>query len=302
MARIRSIHPGAPIDEDVASMSWQARLTWAYLPCHADREGRLKDAPFTLKLAILPVDSVDMNAILDELQAKRHIIRYEVEGRRYIQIRNFARYQTPHVRETPSEIPPAPGQALPRQALAMPSPVKAVLSTPDLDLDPSPDVDPDRDTESSEPLRAHEPTEPALLEIPCIGTGPQRFAVVQSAVDAWSDAFPGVNVLGEIRKAIAWLNANPTQRKTYRGMERFLVSWFSRTQDRGATKANGATGPPKPLSPAAYCDWHQQRGSRGKPAHRPLLSCPECKTVAARNGTRRSEPQTIAELLESVKP
>lgn len=241
-------------------MSWQARLTWAYLPCHADREGRLKDAPFTLKLAILPVDNVDMNAILDELQSKRHIVRYEVEGRRYLQIRNFARYQTPHVRETPSEIPPAPGQELPRQALAMPGPGKEVLSTPD--PDPSPDVDPDRDTESSEPLRAPEPTEPALLEIPCIGTGPQRFAVVQSAVDAWSDAFPGVNVLGEIRKAIVWLNANPTQRKTHRGMERFLVSWFSRTQDRGATKANGATGPP-----------------RGNPQpHYPILVPPKSRT------------------------
>ena len=124
-------------------MSWQARLTWAYLPCHADREGRLKDAPFTLKLAILPVDNVDMNAVLDELQAKRHIVRYEVEGRRYIQIRNFARYQNPPVRETPSEIPPAPGQAQPRQALAMPGPEKAVAGPADPDLIPDQDPDPE---------------------------------------------------------------------------------------------------------------------------------------------------------------
>jgi len=121
-------------------MSLHARFTWAYLPCHADREGRLKDAPFTLKLAIMPTDDVDMDAILDELQTRRHIVRYEVDGRKYIQIRSFARYQAPHVREAPSSIPPVPCEALPRMVLGT---TKAMASTPIPDQDPDQDPSPE---------------------------------------------------------------------------------------------------------------------------------------------------------------
>lgn len=105
MARIRSIHPGAPLDEDVASMTIWARYLWNLLPCHADREGRLKDSAFTLKAAVFPGDDVDVDILLGELAARQMIVRYEVGGRRFIQIRSFARYQNPHKKETPSVIP-----------------------------------------------------------------------------------------------------------------------------------------------------------------------------------------------------
>lgn len=86
-----------------------ARIAWAYLPCHADREGRMADKPFILKLEILPTDEVDMDLVLGELAARRHIVRYQgSDGRRYIQIRNFHRYQNPHKNEKDSLIPPPP--------------------------------------------------------------------------------------------------------------------------------------------------------------------------------------------------
>jgi hypothetical protein len=142
MARIRSINPSAPKDEDVARLSLAARYAWAFLPCHADREGRLRDSAFTLKAEIFPGDQVDMEALLAELAAAGFIVRYEVDGRRFIQIRSFLKHQAPHTRETPSTIPPQqkeakPGRSLgsalakPRDAGVSPSP-----SDPDLDLDP----------------------------------------------------------------------------------------------------------------------------------------------------------------------
>lgn len=108
MPRIRSLNPSATIDEDVATLSLAARYAWAYLPCFADRAGRMKDAPFTLKHAIFPSDHVNMEALLGELEHARHIIRYQAEGGRWIQIRSFDKYQHPHVREAPSTIPPPP--------------------------------------------------------------------------------------------------------------------------------------------------------------------------------------------------
>jgi hypothetical protein len=109
MSRTRLLHAGQATDEDVAACSIAARYVWALLPCHADREGRLLDKPFTLKLAILPADPVDMNALLDELAGKNLITRYVAGGRHYIAIRTFLRHQHPHKNEIESEIPAPPG-------------------------------------------------------------------------------------------------------------------------------------------------------------------------------------------------
>jgi hypothetical protein len=142
MARKRIINPEAPHDEAVAGLSLAARVVWAYLPCHADREGRLPDKPFRLKLAILPLDAVDMDVVLEEVATSGLIQRYQVGGQRFIQIRTFVKHQEPHVRETPSEIPPPceeepkkgePRSALgePRSALGAPrSPVSDPVSDP----------------------------------------------------------------------------------------------------------------------------------------------------------------------------
>lgn len=46
---------------------------------------------------------------------------------------------------------------------------------------------------------------------------------------AWTTAYPGVDVLAEVRKAHAWETANPSRRKVQRA--RFLSGWLSRAQD-----------------------------------------------------------------------
>lgn len=40
----------------------------------------------------------------------------------------------------------------------------------------------------------------------------------------------------ELRKMRGWLDANPTKRKTSRGIRRFVNSWLSRSQDEGGVK------------------------------------------------------------------
>ena len=103
MARIRAIHPRAPQDDDVASMSLEARYLWAYLPCHADREGRMEERPLMLKGEVFPADSVDVAVLLTEMEERRFIVRYRgANGRRLIQIRNFHTYQRPDHRERAS--------------------------------------------------------------------------------------------------------------------------------------------------------------------------------------------------------
>lgn len=52
-------------------------------------------------------------------------------------------------------------------------------------------------------------------------------------IDEWKDAFPAVNVEEQLKRMVVWCNANPTRKKTRRGIERFIANWLSREQDRG---------------------------------------------------------------------
>ena len=108
LARIRTIKPLFFKDEDLAALPVAVRYFFIGLWTQADREGRMEDRPRLLKLEINPWDDdADVEAMLGIL-AQKFIIRYECDGRRYIQIRNFLKHQMPHYKEVPSRIPAAP--------------------------------------------------------------------------------------------------------------------------------------------------------------------------------------------------
>lgn len=61
------------------------------------------------------------------------------------------------------------------------------------------------------------------------------FAISDSDVQEWIKLYPAVDIRQELRKMKGWLDANPTKRKTRRGVRRFVNNWLSRTQDQGGT-------------------------------------------------------------------
>ena len=107
MARIRSIKPGFFTDDFIAELEPIERLFFIGLFTQADRNGRLEDRHRRLKAQILPFDDVDADEILTRLNAhsERFIIRYEIDGKRYIQIRTFELHQKPHHKEPDSVLP-----------------------------------------------------------------------------------------------------------------------------------------------------------------------------------------------------
>lgn len=118
MPRIRTIKPQFFIDEDVAQLSPLARLLFIGLWTLADREGRLEDRPLRIKVQILPYDDIDADALLGELEDGGFVIRYVVDGRKYIQIRSFEKHQRPNMREPESTIPAPPSIEEPMRAHA----------------------------------------------------------------------------------------------------------------------------------------------------------------------------------------
>lgn len=81
------------------------------------------------------------------------------------------------------------------------------------------------------PAASAPPPADSLLEFTTIGNGPCLWHLTRAQVEKWAIAFPGVDVLAEARKALAWLDAHPTRRKTARGMPGMLVRWLTREQN-----------------------------------------------------------------------
>lgn len=58
------------------------------------------------------------------------------------------------------------------------------------------------------------------------------YDVSQNDFEEYEELYPNVDIMQELRKMKGWLNANPTKRKTKRGIKRFINSWLSREQDK----------------------------------------------------------------------
>jgi hypothetical protein len=54
-------------------------------------------------------------------------------------------------------------------------------------------------------------------------------------VAKWKLLYRAIDVDQELNAMAGWLDANPTKRKTERGIARFCNSWLSRAQDKGGS-------------------------------------------------------------------
>lgn len=79
------------------------------------------------------------------------------------------------------------------------------------------------------------------------------YPVSHEQLAAWVEAYPAVDVRQQLRQMRAWLEANPSRRKTARGMPAFVTRWLGKEQDRpGAKAANGADEPTDPYTDAIF--------------------------------------------------
>ena len=59
-----------------------------------------------------------------------------------------------------------------------------------------------------------------------------RWRATSEQVEAWIEAFPGIDVPATLLEMRAWLVSNPTKRKTVSGMARFVNNWLSKEQNK----------------------------------------------------------------------
>lgn len=106
MPRARNIKPGFFANELLVEMDYGTRLLFIGLWTIADRAGRLEDRPKRIKMQLFPADDIDVHAALDCLVDAGFICRYQCGDDRYIEVKNFEKHQSPHIKEPASTIPP----------------------------------------------------------------------------------------------------------------------------------------------------------------------------------------------------
>lgn len=108
MARIRTIKPAFFRSEEVAALSFRARLTWIGLWTYVDDEGRGRDDARLIKGELWPLeDEVTWQEVerdLTELSRSGHVVRYEVSNRRFLSIPTWTDHQVIS-RPTKSKLP-----------------------------------------------------------------------------------------------------------------------------------------------------------------------------------------------------
>lgn len=111
MPRMRSIKPEFFTDAELCDLPPLHRILFAGLWCHEDRNGCVEDKPKELKVKILPYDACNVDSMLQDLADAGFIIRYEVNGERFICTPAFKEHQRPHPQEKDSGIPQPPPQS-----------------------------------------------------------------------------------------------------------------------------------------------------------------------------------------------
>lgn len=260
MARARNIKPGFFTNDGLVELPFEVRLLFIGLWTLADREGRLEDRPKRIRMEIFPGDDVDVDEALWLLQHAGFIVRYEVDGARYLEVVNFSKHQNPHPREAASTIPPRQGPdsdplrtddvtplgsgqgdatAEPRndQGKAKALPSRALPSFPS----ESPSLNPDSPSPSPLPggseMRASPSTavlfaiEARKRGIACNGHDPRLASIAERGVGV--ETFCAA--CDEARKG------RESERITLALPLRILESW---TEQASRITANGATAPP----------------------------------------------------------
>lgn len=70
-----------------------------------------------------------------------------------------------------------------------------------------------------------------FISLPLV-TGSGSFDVTINYLNSLRQLYPAVDVEQEFRKMYGWLDSNPRNRKTARGIKRFITGWLGRAQDQ----------------------------------------------------------------------
>jgi len=222
VARIRTIKPEFPHSESMGRVSRESRLCFILLWTIADDAGRLRGNSRMLASLLFPYDDDAKNHVdkwLNQLASEGCIARYEVAGTNYVQIMNWSDHQKidkPSPSKLPAFVDSSRNLANVREASAL-----------------------DQEWNGEEGNGEEGSATPQSVEPPALSltlNDSSEHPIYAAAIAEWQTTYPGVDVMQQLREMRVWCTANPTNRKTKRGIAAFVVRWLAREQDKSGQK------------------------------------------------------------------
>lgn len=241
MARIRTIKPEFPQSESMGRVSRESRLCFILLFTLADDAGRLRGNSRMLASLLYPYDDDAKKHIdtwLTELQKEECIVRYEIDGDSYIELCQWHKHQKID-RPSASKIPPPNEQsrilANSRESSCEDLRIKEGIKERKVDQSDSSETD----GENCAELLQSSTLEPCIIKLPLVDK--TEHPITDKQYKEWVDAYPAVNVLQQLKNMRQWCLANPSKKKTKKGINAFIVRWLSSAQDKGSTSTGQQT-------------------------------------------------------------
>lgn len=214
--------------EKIASLSdFEFRL-WVGLITQVDDAGRGDARPAIIKGRVFPfrerLSIKDIDAALQDLAAKGCVSLYTVDGKPYFLFPGWVKHQ--RVRDCKPKYPEPPGNLNLPQSAARCGELPQSAALIQSESNPNPESNPKE--YCAEPQAADAPP---VISLP-LNDG-TFFDVSENDRAKWSQLYPNVDVLQQLRNMAGWCDANPTKRKTRGGVKRFITAWLAREQDKG---------------------------------------------------------------------
>lgn len=232
--------PNRIIKESVCSSDSIDRLSWfeeAFfyrLIVNCDDFGRMDARIPILRARLFPLKTItdkQIDAALKSLRTAGIVYLYEVDGKPFLQLRTWDKHQTVRAKKSKYPAPDSDMKAseiICKQMQA--DDCKCSRNPIQSESNPNPNTNPNISAES-------ETVSAPVFALP-LNDGTE-YPISEKQISEWENLYPAVDIMQDLRSMKGWLDANPTKRKTKRGILRFVAGWLSRTQDRGGNKREG---------------------------------------------------------------
>lgn len=235
----RIIREGITTSEPLAFVSFEAETLFYRLLVTADDFGLFDGRPVIVRARCMPLRDVTAGQVkewLRELSEHSLILAYEVGGTPFLLIPKFKQ----RTRNAAPKYPLPDGWGV----------VDGQLSDNCRSIDghSRPYIGGEGECvyEGENDGAAPPAAQPPAVTLP-LNTG-EEYPVTAEQVREFSDLYPAVDVLAQLRKMRGWLIANPANRKTKAGVLRFVTRWLGQEQDKGGK--SGVVATPAPSQPS----------------------------------------------------
>lgn len=214
--------------DSIDELNWFEEVLFCRLLVNCDDYGRFDGRPKIIKNKLFPLkDNLTVKAVenaVNKLASVGLVALYVFEGKPYLYLPTWNEHQI--VRAKRSRYP-APEDGV-KSSASICNQMQANVSV--IQSNPNPNPNPINNSTA--------PRCDAALVMPLVGD--KEFPIFPEMVAEWSELYPAVDVMQELRNMVGWCKANPSKRKTEKGVARFIAAWLEKTQNRGGNKPKRA--------------------------------------------------------------